>query len=192
MSSPPTTAQQRPKASKANCESSQGDDQGDDQADPFRPWHHANKPGLKRASRRQNGSWPAHVRKIPVTKSGLSASVPGDLNTTPRSRLSTWTRPDGLLAGDDGAICGWRVSRPIELVVLNCWVAETNDTLCVSKVSLFGQRIANYNPLNKNRRECLEELRTGDGRSVPARLMAEILREIDRLELVLLQISERS
>jgi hypothetical protein len=99
MSSPRTTAQQRPKASKANYESSQGDDQGDGQADPFRPWHHANKPGLKHASRWQNGSWPAHVRKIPVTKNGLSASVPGDLNTTPRSRLSTRARPDGLLAG---------------------------------------------------------------------------------------------
>src|SRR5262249_39475538 len=34
------------------------------------------------------------------------------------------------------------------------------------------------------------ELRTGDGRSVPVRLEAEILREIDRLELVLRQISE--
>src|SRR5438105_3880593 len=55
---------------------------------------------------------------------------------------------------------------------------------------LFGQGIANYNPLNKNRRERLKELRTGDGRSVPVRLEAEILREIDRLELVLRQISE--
>jgi transposase len=55
---------------------------------------------------------------------------------------------------------------------------------------LFGQGITNYNPLRKNRRKCLEELRTGDGRSVPARLKAEILREIDRLELVLRQISE--
>ena len=55
---------------------------------------------------------------------------------------------------------------------------------------LFGQGITNYNPLHKNRRESLEELRTGDGRSVPAHLKAEILREIDRLELVLRQISE--
>ena len=55
---------------------------------------------------------------------------------------------------------------------------------------LFGQGITNYNPLHKNRRECLEELRTGDGRSLPAHLKAEILREIDRLELVLRQISE--
>src|SRR5580693_7752193 len=55
---------------------------------------------------------------------------------------------------------------------------------------LFGQGITNYNPLHKNRRECLEELRTGDGRSLPAHLKAEILREIDRLELVLRQTSE--
>jgi transposase len=55
---------------------------------------------------------------------------------------------------------------------------------------LFGQGITNYNPLHKSRRECLQELRTGDGRSLPARLKAEILREIDRLELVLRQISE--
>src|SRR4051812_42351233 len=55
---------------------------------------------------------------------------------------------------------------------------------------LFGQGITNYNPLHKNRRECLEELRTGDGQSVPVHLKAEILREIDRLELVLCQVGE--
>jgi hypothetical protein len=27
------------------------------------------------------------------------------------------------------------VSRPIEVVVLNCWVTETNDTLCWSNSS---------------------------------------------------------
>src|SRR4029077_18572250 len=36
----------------------------------------------------------------------------------------------------------------------------------------------------------LEQLRTGDGRSVPAHLKSAILREIDRLELVLRQIGE--
>src|SRR5947199_8702900 len=49
---------------------------------------------------------------------------------------------------------------------------------------LFGQGITNYNPLHKNRRKGLEELRTGDGQPVPVHLKAEILREIDRLELV--------
>src|SRR5204862_6939715 len=55
---------------------------------------------------------------------------------------------------------------------------------------LFGQRITNYNPLHNNRREGLEKLRTGDGHPVPVHLKAEILREIDRLELVLRHINE--
>jgi len=55
---------------------------------------------------------------------------------------------------------------------------------------LFGQGITNYNPLHKNRRKGLEELQTGDGHPVPVQLKAEILREIDRLELVLRQINE--
>jgi transposase len=55
---------------------------------------------------------------------------------------------------------------------------------------LFGQGITNYNPLHKNRRKGLEELRTGDGHPVPPHLKAEVLREIDRLELVLRQIDE--
>src|ERR1700731_1383426 len=37
---------------------------------------------------------------------------------------------------------------------------------------LFGQGITNYNPLHKNRRECLEELRTGDGHPVPVHVKA--------------------
>src|ERR1700748_2314091 len=50
---------------------------------------------------------------------------------------------------------------------------------------LFGQGITNYNPLHKNRRKNLDKLRTGDGRSVPAHLKSALLREIDRLQLVL-------
>src|SRR6202008_4627323 len=41
---------------------------------------------------------------------------------------------------------------------------------------LFGQGITNYNPLHKNRRKCLEELRTGDGRSPPTHVRSAILR----------------
>ena len=55
---------------------------------------------------------------------------------------------------------------------------------------LFGQRITNYNPLHRNHRKGLEELRTGNGHPVPVHLKAEILREIDWLELVLRQINE--
>jgi transposase len=55
---------------------------------------------------------------------------------------------------------------------------------------LFGQGITDYNPLRKDRRTRLEKLETGDGRPLPAQLKAEILREIDRLELLLDQTDE--
>jgi len=78
-----------------------------------------------------------------------------------------------------------RVSRERE-ALLRERIRHTNRV----RGLLFGQGINNYNPLHKNRRERLKELQTGDGRPLPARLKAEILREIDRLELVLRQISE--
>jgi len=45
-------------------------------------------------------------------------------------------------------------------------------------------------PELQRRLDALDEKVVGDGRLVPAHLKAEILREIDRLELVLRQISE--
>jgi len=53
---------------------------------------------------------------------------------------------------------------------------------------LFTQGVSDYEPLQRKRRERLEELRTGDGRLLPEHLKAEIGRELDRLELVLQQI----
>jgi transposase len=53
---------------------------------------------------------------------------------------------------------------------------------------LFSQGIANYEPLRKDRRLRLEELRTGDGRVLPPHMKAQICRELDRLELLLGQI----
>src|SRR6202047_3899222 len=47
------------------------------------------------------------------------------------------------------------------------------------------QGIYNYAPLRPDRWSQLEKLRTGDGRSLPARLKSEIVRELKRLELVL-------
>jgi DNA-binding transcriptional LysR family regulator len=45
-----------------------------------------------------------------------------------------------------------------------------------------------YQPLRKGRRERLEDLRTGDGRLLPVHLKAQIMRELDRLEVVLEQV----
>jgi transposase len=53
---------------------------------------------------------------------------------------------------------------------------------------LFSQGITAYEPLYRNRREALERLITGDGRPLPTYLKAQIIRELDRLELLLEQI----
>src|ERR1051325_6376054 len=53
---------------------------------------------------------------------------------------------------------------------------------------LFAGGVFGYEPLRKGRRERLEDLRTGDGRPLPVHLKAQIIRELDRLELVLAQL----
>ena len=53
---------------------------------------------------------------------------------------------------------------------------------------LFSQGVSDYEPLRRDRRRRLEELRTGDGRPLPKHLKAQISRELDRLELLLQQI----
>ncbi|RUM95975.1 IS110 family transposase [Pseudaminobacter arsenicus] len=63
-------------------------------------------------------------------------------------------------------------------------VAHVNRIKCL----LFSQGITDYEPIRKDRRQRLEELQTGDGHRLPAHMKAQILRELDRLELVLEQI----
>jgi transposase len=53
---------------------------------------------------------------------------------------------------------------------------------------LFAQGVFGYEPLRTGRRERLEDLRTGDGRPLPVHLKAQIIRELDRLEVVLAQL----
>ncbi|HEV7410549.1 MAG TPA: IS110 family transposase [Bradyrhizobium sp.] len=50
---------------------------------------------------------------------------------------------------------------------------------------LFSQGISGYVPLRRDRRVRLEQLRTGDGRAMPAHLKAQVSRELDRLEMLL-------
>src|SRR5215831_19091658 len=52
------------------------------------------------------------------------------------------------------------------------------------------QGIYDYEPLRSDRKAQLEGLRTGDGRALPARLKAEMVRELQRLELVLKMIAQ--
>lgn len=53
---------------------------------------------------------------------------------------------------------------------------------------LFSQGVSGYEPLRRDRRKRLEELKTGDGRPLPIHLKLQIGRELDRLELLIEQI----
>lgn len=67
-------------------------------------------------------------------------------------------------------------------------IAERVEHVNRIKGLLFAQGIRGYEPLRRDRRARLEDLRTGDSRDLPLHLKAQILREIDRLELLLDQI----
>ena len=49
---------------------------------------------------------------------------------------------------------------------------------------LFSVGVRGYEPNRRDRRERLEELRTGDGKPLPSHLKAKLSRELDRLELL--------
>ena len=53
---------------------------------------------------------------------------------------------------------------------------------------LFSQGVSGYEPLRRDRRRRLDELKTGDGRPLPPHLKAHVVRELERLELLLEQI----
>jgi transposase len=67
-------------------------------------------------------------------------------------------------------------------------VAERVEHVNRIKGLLFAQGISDYEPLRHDRRRRLGELTTGDGRTLPPRLKAQIGRELDRLELTLQQL----
>lgn len=67
-------------------------------------------------------------------------------------------------------------------------IAERVEHVNRIKGLLFSQGVADYEPLHKDRRRCLEELRTGDGWPLPKHMRDQIDRELDRLELLLKQI----
>jgi transposase len=54
---------------------------------------------------------------------------------------------------------------------------------------LYSQGVSGYEPVRRDRRRRLDEQRTGDGRPLPMHLKAQINRELDRLELLLEQIT---
>ena len=68
-------------------------------------------------------------------------------------------------------------------------LAERVEHVNRIKGLLFAQGIADYEPLRSNRRNQLEQLKTGDGRPLPDHLKRQVSREVDRLELILQQIN---
>ncbi len=68
-------------------------------------------------------------------------------------------------------------------------LAERGQHVNRIKGLLFSQGIGDYEPLRRDRRRRLPELRTGDGRKLPPHLLAQIERELARLELLLDQIA---
>jgi transposase len=68
-------------------------------------------------------------------------------------------------------------------------VAERVEHVNRIKGLLFAQGISDYEPLGRDRRRRLDELTTGDSRPLPAHLKAQIGRELDRLELLLEQLT---
>ena len=75
-------------------------------------------------------------------------------------------------------------------------VCRERKTLTVERIQhvnrikglLFSQGVSDYEPLRRDRRQRLDELRTGDGRPLPPHLKIQISREFDRLELLIEQI----
>ena len=75
-------------------------------------------------------------------------------------------------------------------------VCRERKTLTVERIQhinrikglLFSQGVSGYEPLRRDRRQRLDELKTGDGRPLPPHLKAQISRELDRLELLIEQI----
>jgi transposase len=75
-------------------------------------------------------------------------------------------------------------------------VCRERKTLTVERIQhinrikglLFSQGVSGYEPLRRDRRQRLDELKTGNGRPLPPHLKAQISRELDRLELLIEQI----
>jgi transposase len=95
-------------------------------------------------------------------------------------RICSMVRPPSPQQEDER-----RLSRERETLI-----AERIRHVNRIKGLLATQGIFEFDPMRKNRRQRMEELRCWDGQRLPPRLKAELLRELERLELVLIQISK--
>jgi transposase len=136
---------------------------------------------------------------------GIESHVvdPASIATSHRRRRAKTDRIDGEALVR--ALLAYKRSEPRVCAMVKVPTPEEEDrrricrerkVLIAERVShvnrikglLFCQGIKGYQPLRRNRREQLEELRTGDGRRLPEHLKAQVVRELDRIELLLKQI----
>jgi len=128
---------------------------------------------------------------------------PASIATSRRRRRAKTDRIDGETLVR--VLLAYKRGEPRVCAMVKAPTPEEEDSrrlFCLSKVLtaervlhvnrikglLFCQGISGYEPLRRDRRERLEELRTGDGRPLPEHLKAQVDRELDRLELLLKQI----
>ena len=143
-----------------------------------------------------------------LEKEGIESHVvdPASITTSRRARRAKTDKIDGealvraLLAYKRGEprVCAMgRPPSPEEedrrgiLRERKALVIERTRHVNRIKGLLFAQGVAGYEPANRNRRARFEALRTGDGRELPNHLKVQILRELDRLELLMSQIRLR-
>ena len=140
-----------------------------------------------------------------LEQEGIESHIvdPASIMTSRRRRRAKTDRIDGealvraLLAHQRGEprVCAMvrvptpeqedrrRVSRELKALT-----AERVRHVNRVKGLLFSHGILRYEPLRRDRRARLEQLRTGDGRPLPDHLRRQVSRELDRLELLLEQI----
>ena len=140
-----------------------------------------------------------------LQKEGIESHVvdPASIATSRRRRRAKTDKIDGeaLLR----ALLAYKRGEPRVCAMVKAPTPEEEDRrrLCrerkvliaerVSHVNrikglLFGQGVSGYQPLDRDRRGQLDDLKTGDGRALPKHLKVQISRELDRLEMLLEQI----
>lgn len=93
-------------------------------------------------------------------------------------RVCAMVRPPSVEDEDRRRIC-----RERQVLII-----ERTQHINRIKGLLFAQGITGYEPIRRDRRERLENLRTGDGRVLAVHVRSQIDRELDRLELIIEQI----
>ena len=140
-----------------------------------------------------------------LRKEGIESHVvdPASIATSRRRRRAKTDRIDGEALVR--ALLAYKRGEPRVCAIVKAPTPEEEDRrrVCrerkvligervrhVNRVKglLFSQGISDYEPLCRDRRGRLDTLQPGDGRPLPSHLKAQILRELDRLELLLDQI----